>query len=122
MNEKELLLKGINLGIFLALADTEADLQSRLTGINDLLCTAKQDKADEESLNNLRSQLEVYDKLLDDYTDYKCNTITKYFSDLSIDECNFVYSKIKELCISNTEKVYDEFDYVIREVLLCGNE
>lgn len=120
MNEKELLLKGINLGIFLALADTEADLKSRLDGIESLLSTAKQDKADEESLNNLRTQIEVYDKLLDDYTDYKCNSITKYFSDLTINECNFVYSKIKELCIDNTEKVYDEFDYVIKEVLLLN--
>ena len=115
--EKELLLKGISLGIFLALADTEADLKTRLDGMESRLSTAKQDKADEESLNNLRSQIEVYDKLLDNYTDYKCNSITKYFSSLTIDECNFVCAKIKELCIDNTEKVYDEFNYVIKEVL-----
>ena len=118
MNEKELLLKGIHLGIFLALADNEADLKSRLDGVESLLSTAKQDKADEESLNNLRSQIEVYRKLLDDYTDYRCNSVTKYISDLTIDECNFVYTKINELCINNTEKVYNEFDYVIKEVLL----
>lgn len=116
--EKELLSKGINLGIFLALADTEADLKARLNGMKSCLSTAKQDKADEESLNNLRSQIEVYEKLLNDYTDYKCNSITNCFSDLTIDECNFVCSKINELCIDNAQEVHDEFDYIITEVLL----
>ena len=118
MNEKELLLKGIHLGIFLALADTEADLRSMLNCIESRLSIAKQDKADEESLNSLRTQLEVYSKLLDNYTDYRCNSITKYFSSLSISECNFVYDSIKELCINNIKKVRDEFDFTIREVLL----
>ena len=118
MNEKELLLKGIHLGIFLALADTEADLRSMLDSVESLLSTAKQNKANEESLNSLRTQIEVYSKLLDNYTDYKCSSITKYFSDLSISECNFVYDSIKELCISNTKKVRDEFDFTIKKVLL----
>lgn len=116
--EKELLLKGIHLGIFLALADNEADLKARLVGMESRLSTAKQDKADEESLNNLKAQIELYKKLLDDYTDYKCNSITKYFSDLTIDECNFVYAKINELCIDNVQDVHNEFNYVIKEVLL----
>ena len=118
MDEKKLLLKGINLGIFLALADAEVDLKSRLDSIESLLNTAIQDKADEESLNNLRTQINVYSTLLSDYTDYKCNSVTKYFNDLSISECNYVHDSIKELCIGNTEKVCDEFDYVIKEVLL----
>lgn len=120
--EKELLLKGINLGIFLAFADTEADLRTRLDGMESLLSTAKQDKADEESLNNLKSQIEVYGKLLDNYTDYKCSSITECFSSLTIDECNFVRSNIKEVCIGNTEKVRDEFDFTITEVLLCKDD
>ena len=116
--EKELLLKGIHLGIFLALADIEADFKSILDSIESLLSTAKQDKADEESLNSLRTQFEVYSKLLNNYTDYRCNSVTKYFSDLSISECNYVYDSIKELCINNTKEVHDEFNYVIKEVLL----
>lgn len=109
--EKELLLKGINLGIFLALADTEADLESRLI-------TARQGKADKKSCNSLKAQIELYEKLLNNYTDYKRNSITKCFSSLTIDECNLVYSKINELCIDNVQEVYTEFDYAITEVLL----
>ena len=118
MDEKKLLLKGIHLGIFLARADVEVDIKAILDSIEALLNTAKQDKADEESLNNLRTQIAVYEKLLDDCIDYKCNSITNAFSDLSISECNFVYNSIKELCISNTKKVHDEFDFTIKEVLL----
>ena len=118
MNEKELLLKGIHLGIFLARADVEADLKSIHDCIESHLNTAKQDKADEESLNNLKTQIAVYEKLMHDCTDYKCNSITKNFSDLSISECNCVYDSIKELCINNIKMVRDEFDYVIKEVLL----
>mgnify|MGYP003400849821 CR=1 FL=1 len=109
--EKELLLKGINLGIFLAFADTEANLESRLI-------LARRAKADEESLNSLKAQIEVYEKLLDDFSDHKCSSITNYFSDLTIDGCNLVYSKINELCLDNVQEVYTEFDYVITEALL----
>ena len=118
MNEKELLLKGIHLGIFLAFADVEADLKSMVDCLTSLKSDVKQDKADEESLNNLRTQIDVYSKLLDNYSDYKCNSITKYFSKLTIDECNFIYDKLKELCINNTKMVHDEFNYVITEALL----
>lgn len=109
--EKELLLKGINLGIFLAFADAEANLESHLI-------TARRAKADKKSLNSLKAQIEVYEKLLDDFSDHKCSSITKYFSGLTVDECNLVYSKINELCIDNIQNVYEEFDYVITEALL----
>ena len=118
MDKKELLLKGIHLGIFLARADAETGIKARLDDVKSLLNTAIQDKADEESLNKLRAQMNVYDKLLDDYDDYKCNSITEDFSDLSINECNFVYDSIKELSIYNTKMVRDEFDFTIKEVLL----
>ena len=118
IKEKELLLKGINIGIFLALADNEASAKARLNFMESRLSTAKQNKADKESLNRIKTLVEVYKELLDDFSDHKCNSISSYFNDLTIDECNLVYAKITELCLDNAQEVHDEFDYVITEALL----
>lgn len=116
--EKELLLKGIHLGIFLAFADAEAESKVILGYMKSRLSTAEQNKADEKSRDSLRAQVELYKEVLDDFSDRKCNSITKYFSKLTIDECNFVFAKIKELCLGSAQDVCDEFNHVITEVLL----
>lgn len=115
---KKLLLTGINLGIFLALADTVVDLKVKCDDTKASLLDAEKDGETADVIARLNAQTEVFDSLLSDYTDYKCNSIGSSFNELTIDECNFVYSKIKDLCVSHVQQVHDEFDYVIKQVLL----
>lgn len=76
-------------------------------------------KAD-DVIARLNAQKEVLDSLFNDYADYECNSVTGAFNELTIDECSFVYSKIKDLCVLHVHQVYDEFDYLIKQVLLGG--
>ena len=123
MNKEEtqkLLLTGINLGIYLALADTVVDLEVKRDGIEAALLDAKEEGKTDDVIARLNAQKEVLDNLFSDYTDYECNSITGAFNELTIDECNFVYSKIKDLCVSHVHQVHEEFDYLIKQVLLGG--
>lgn len=118
--EKELFIRGIRLGIFLALTDSAADMAIKRDCTAARLSAAKEDGEGEESIVTLRSQIEVYDKLCSDYTDYECNSVAQDFYSLTIEECNLVYDTLKELSLSNVDKVHDELAYVITKVLLCN--
>ena len=115
---QKLLLTGINLGIYLALADTVADLEVKRDGIEAALLDAKEKGKTDDVIARLNAQKEVLDSLFNDYTDYECNSVAGSFNELTIDECNFVYSKIKDLCVSHVQQVHDAFDYLVKQVLL----
>ena len=115
---QKLLLTGINLGIYLALADTVVDLKVKRDDTEALLLDAKEEGKTDDAIARLNAQKEVFNSLYNAYTDYECNSIVDSFSELTIDECNFVCSKIKDLCVSHAQQVHDEFDYLIKQVLL----
>lgn len=123
MNKEEaqkLLLTGINLGIYLALADAVVDLEGKRDDTEVALLKAKEEGKADDVIARLTAQKEVFDSLCDAYMDYECDSVTGSFSELTVDECNFVFSKIKDLCVSHVQQVHDEFDYLVKQVLLSG--
>lgn len=123
MNKEEaqkLLLTGINLGIYLALADTVVDLEVKRDDAKAALLDAMEEGKTDDVIARLNAQKEVLDSLFNDYTDYECSSVAGSFNELTIDDCNFVYSKIKDLCVSHVQQVHDEFDYLVKQVLLGG--
>ena len=115
---QKLLLTGINLGIYLALADTVVDLEVKRDDTKAALLDAMEEGKTNDVIARLNAQKEVLDSLFNDYTDYECNSVAGSFNELTIDECNFVYSKIKDLCVSHVQQVHDAFDYLVKQVLL----